>query len=321
MSNEPKVKRAVAFFDGQNLFYAAREAFGYRSPSYDPQRLAQAICARHGWRLAGIRFYTGIPERSMDAEGHRFWTAKLAVMSSRGVQPFSRALRYQTKRVALPGGRMRSRAVAREKGIDVRMALDIARLAQERKYDVALIFSQDQDLSEAVDEVRMISRRDHRWIKLACAFPSSRKSQNRRGINNTSWIRIDRALYDACLDQKDYGRKRGAPSRPAAQPRARPRPPARQQPRPPPRPQVQQKPALRAPAQHRPPPRPQVQQRPSARPPAQQRSQPRPPPRPQPPSRPQAQPQAPAPVQPKRRRRRGRRGGRRHRRRQQTVAK
>ena len=29
MSGEPPTKRAVAFVDGQNLFHAAREAFGY----------------------------------------------------------------------------------------------------------------------------------------------------------------------------------------------------------------------------------------------------------------------------------------------------
>ena len=29
MSSEPLVKRAVAFIDGQNLYHAARESFGY----------------------------------------------------------------------------------------------------------------------------------------------------------------------------------------------------------------------------------------------------------------------------------------------------
>jgi hypothetical protein len=32
---EPSIKRAVAFFDGQNLFHAAKQAFGYRSPNYE----------------------------------------------------------------------------------------------------------------------------------------------------------------------------------------------------------------------------------------------------------------------------------------------
>ena len=42
--SEPAVKRAVAFIDGQNLFHAARETFGYTYPSYDVQRLAERLC-------------------------------------------------------------------------------------------------------------------------------------------------------------------------------------------------------------------------------------------------------------------------------------
>jgi hypothetical protein len=66
------------------------------------------------------------------------------------------------------------------------------------------VFSQDQDLSEVADELRLISQRQNRWIKMASAFPFSPASLNRRGINTSDWIRIDRATYDACLDKRDY---------------------------------------------------------------------------------------------------------------------
>lgn len=83
-------------------------------------------------------------------------------------------------------------------------AFEVVRLARERQYDVALLFSQDQDLSEVADEVRVISREQGRWIKIACAFPLSPASRNRRGVNKTDWIRLDRAMYDTCLDPNDY---------------------------------------------------------------------------------------------------------------------
>jgi hypothetical protein len=38
----------VALFDGQNLFHAAREAFGYNEPNYDPVALSRRLCADHG---------------------------------------------------------------------------------------------------------------------------------------------------------------------------------------------------------------------------------------------------------------------------------
>ncbi|HEX7549996.1 MAG TPA: hypothetical protein VF579_05440 [Candidatus Methylomirabilis sp.] len=48
MPPEPTVKRTVAFIDGQNLFHAVREAFGY----------------------------TGIPDPSDDPFWNRFWLHK-----------------------------------------------------------------------------------------------------------------------------------------------------------------------------------------------------------------------------------------------------
>jgi hypothetical protein len=44
MPLEPQLKRTIAFFDGQNLFHAAREAYGYTYPNYNPVALAGRIC-------------------------------------------------------------------------------------------------------------------------------------------------------------------------------------------------------------------------------------------------------------------------------------
>jgi hypothetical protein len=35
-------------------------------------------------------------------------------------------------------------------------------------------------------------------------FPVSPTTTNKRGIPNSDWTRIDRAMYDACLDHRDY---------------------------------------------------------------------------------------------------------------------
>ncbi len=210
MPAEPTIKRALAFFDGQNLFYAAKYAFGYKWPNYDPQRLAESVCQAMGWQLRETRFYTGFPNPSDDSFWNHFWTAKLAQMGREGVRTYSRHLKYRNQTVALPGGGTTTVLVGSEKGVDVRLALDIVAAARDNTCDVALIFSQDQDLSEVADEVRAISVQQSRWIKLACAFPVSPTYTNTRGINQTEWVRIDRATYDACLDTRDY-RPRGTP--------------------------------------------------------------------------------------------------------------
>ena len=207
MPLEPPLKRTFTFFDGQYLFYAAKEAFGYPFPNYDPRLLAQSVCAAKSWALSGIYFYTGIPDQSVDPDRHQFWAAKLAVMGTRGIQCFTRPLRYQNRIITTREGALRTTPVGREKGIDVRLALDIVRFALENRYDVAVIFSQDQDLSEAIDDVKKIAQRDQRWIRLVCAYPVSPTYENKRGINGTDWIKLDRATFDACLDTNDYRRK------------------------------------------------------------------------------------------------------------------
>ena len=88
------------------------------------------------------------------------------------------------------------------------MALDMVRLAHHKAYDIALILSQDQDLTEAVEEVKAVGREQKRWIKVASAFPESLTYSNKRGIDKTDWIQMDRVLYDRCLDPTDYRSKK-----------------------------------------------------------------------------------------------------------------
>jgi len=204
MPQEPADKRTIAFIDGQNLYHAVREAFGYNYPNYDPQKLAETICASQGWKLVQTRFYTGIPSQQDNPFWHKFWCNKLLAMKRKGVHVFGRELRYRNVIVKLPDGGEYSFLTGQEKGIDVRIALDIIRLAHQGEYDVALIFSQDQDLSEAAEEIRVIAREQDRWIKIACAFPVSPTAKNKRGINKTDWIPIDRVTYQRCIDPRDY---------------------------------------------------------------------------------------------------------------------
>ena len=201
---EPVRKRVIAFIDGQNLYHAAKEAFGYPYPNYDVGKLAHAVAVQQGWDCVGVQFYTGVPEVTDHDFWHAFWNMKLAAMGTRGIRVFRRSLRYRNQTVRLPDGRTHTFLVGQEKGIDIRLALDIVHAVRTNQCDVALVFSQDQDLSEVAEEVRAISLEQNRWVKMASAFPVSPTTRNRRGINKTDWIRVDRAIYDACIDPADY---------------------------------------------------------------------------------------------------------------------
>ena len=205
MRAKPAIRRAVAFIDGQNLFHSARAAFGHTHPNYDVARPSKPSVPATGVAVGSGALLHGHPgQNTDDPRWHQFWSAKLAVMGRQGVHVYSRPLRYRTKTVRLPDGTALTFMAGEEKGVDVRIALDVIRLAHRDEYDVAVLFSQDQDLSEVAEEVRTISAERGRWLKIACAFPSSPTSRSRRGIDKTDWIRIDRATYDACLDSRDY---------------------------------------------------------------------------------------------------------------------
>jgi uncharacterized LabA/DUF88 family protein len=201
---EPAVKKAFAFVDGQNFFLQSKDAFGYKFPNYDIGALVREACKTNGWEFVEARFYTGIHDVTANPFWNAFWVNKTAQMGQTGVRVVTRPLRYRNKSVRLPDGTEHTFLTAEEKGIDVRIALDVIAGARNRLYDVGIIFSQDQDLAEVASEIRTIAKEQDRWIKIACAYPDSPTAHNRRGINNTDWIRIDRAMYDRCIDPRDY---------------------------------------------------------------------------------------------------------------------
>ena len=189
-------KRVVAFVDGQNLFNAAKKAFGYHFPNYDPVKLAKLVCeqqsGQHRWELVKRHFYTGMPSPTKDEERNRFWKTRLAAMGrDKMVCTFSRPLFYKGD-------------IGREKGIDVRLVIDAVRFAHENLYDAALIFSQDQDFSELAVEIKRIAATQGRWVTVVSAYPFGAAYSNKIGIDKTDWFKIDKTLYDQAIDSYDY---------------------------------------------------------------------------------------------------------------------
>ncbi len=133
-----------------------------------------------------------------------YWERRFLGMRRIGIEVIARPLRYNIESLSMPGGRTREIVTAQEKGIDLRIGLDVVRMARLGQLDVAIIFSQDQDLAEVAEEVREISYSEARWLKVVSAFPVGPAVPRARGINKTDWFRMDQAFYDACLDPLDY---------------------------------------------------------------------------------------------------------------------
>jgi hypothetical protein len=195
---------AMAFFDGQNLFRHAMDAFGHFHPNYDPIKLHAAVCAKHGWIPNLVRFYTGVPNAIEDPMWTAYWNNRVLALKRAGVAVTTRPIRYHKELVFDASGNETTVSTPQEKGIDVRIALDLVAKARKREFQVAVIYSQDQDLHEVVQEVKEIASEQERFITLACAFPSGPKATSKRGIDKTNWIEMDEAFYNACLDPHDY---------------------------------------------------------------------------------------------------------------------
>jgi hypothetical protein len=91
-----------------------------------------------------------------------------------------------------------------EKGVDVSLSIDLIRLTYEEAYDAAIIVSQDWDFGAAIQLAKTVAANQGRRLVFESAFPDGPGSKSRRGIPGTTWIRIDRDMYDRCLDSREY---------------------------------------------------------------------------------------------------------------------
>ncbi len=196
---EPDHKRAIAFIDGSNVRYAAKEAFGEDIGNYNPLALAKLVCEENGWQLNGVHFYLGVPDINVTEDGHYAWMKRCSRWRRQGVNVFTRALQHDVS------------GAAREKGIDVRLALDVMAHHTRGDFDVAIIFSQDQDFSEVVDEVKSAARLQGRWIQVVSAFPHSDTSNNDKGVAGTMPLHISGNLFGQALDTSENRKLRFVP--------------------------------------------------------------------------------------------------------------
>jgi uncharacterized LabA/DUF88 family protein len=211
-------KRNHIFIDGQNFYLSAKRAFGLRYPDFDIPALGRYLSARMGQGDGPdpvIRFYVGMPVARYSPHWTNFWTNKLNAAQEAGVSVTTRDLRYLTETdPAAPGG-VRVLSV-REKGIDLRIALDVMAAARNPDCGNILIVSRDQDFREVVEDVTMFCAFNDREVGLWSAFPEVRGAPSlNRGVDGTRELSISWSDYKGLRDPTDY---RVAPVREAPDP-------------------------------------------------------------------------------------------------------
>ncbi len=153
-------KRAIVFIDGNNFYYKIKEItssktevlklldFQYRSFAQNLIQLTQK-----GGTLVDIRYYVGSVKRQAGPDKEK--SEKLYANQ----QKFIAKLQQQEIAVILGNLIQHPDKSFHEKGVDVRIAVEMIRLARENKYDTAYLLSSDTDLVPAVEEVHSFGKK------------------------------------------------------------------------------------------------------------------------------------------------------------------
>ena len=145
--------RVAVYFDWQNVYKTAREAFGWMGMpneygNFSPYRLARILAAgneRVDAELVRVEIHRGLPSQKHDPTGYSANRRQSAAWMKEApdiVIPRLRALRYPRDYPTEP---------AVEKGVDVQLAVATVEWAITDKCDVAIVFSHDTDLLPALE--------------------------------------------------------------------------------------------------------------------------------------------------------------------------
>lgn len=140
-----KQKRAAVFIDGSNFYFKLKSLISNKTDfiHYHYRELLKDLL-NPDERLAYVGYYVGVVR-----DGKQISDREKAAVLVQNQQRLFEQLRHQN--IALVKGYLLERGgTFFEKGVDVRLALDIVTMAQERQYDVAYVVSSDTDLIPAM---------------------------------------------------------------------------------------------------------------------------------------------------------------------------
>lgn len=206
--------RVCVFIDGQNLFKGLNRRFKGR---VHPVLLARELAGDR--ELVSTHYYSGIHDERENKKMFDLVSRRHELIRATGVHVTERTLRYHWEwRVDddLPppwhddaGDRHTAKVkrwrAAREKGIDVALALDAVAAALTDECDVVIIVSRDRDLMEISNEIHeRCGKQGRDCVRVEVAFVSERRGDEGQLPDYDSQHEIDQRIVDAARDHFDY---------------------------------------------------------------------------------------------------------------------
>jgi len=203
--------RVHVFIDGQNLYKSTFELFG--SPHCHPILIARELADNR--KLVGVTYYSGIHDPHVNPQLNARLQRRHALMRRTRVTVVERPLRYRMqwgfRQADLPDPRtyqgppltieVTAHQKAREKGIDVALALDLVDLALSDQIDVAIVVSGDTDLCEVARVVHQLTRRLNR-VSVEAAVWKKKRTILLSDYDYTH--NMERSVFNRSVDDFDY---------------------------------------------------------------------------------------------------------------------
>ncbi|GBE30399.1 NYN domain protein [bacterium BMS3Bbin04] len=185
------MKRVAVFIDGSNFYNGLRDNVGRMDVDF--QQFGKVLAQKTGGELLRIYYYNAKVDAEFDPDNYekqqRFIThlAHTQYLTLR----LGKLVYYQVR-----GEDSTRKHYAVEKGLDVKLAIDLVRLAVNRACEVAVIVSGDKDLAEVVEYGKEMG------LEVVSAFFP-------RGLSEQLATHADRVIYfnEEMLNEIFIGKK------------------------------------------------------------------------------------------------------------------
>lgn len=143
-----KQQRAKIFIDGSNFFYYCKDINIPSFPLFDFEKFSKELCKKT--ILIQKTYYIGaVRAKPSDKRAIKMMSKQMKLFS------------YLKKNgwIISKGYLLKSHGKCHEKGVDVKIALDIAVGAVEDTYDIGIVISSDTDLLPAIKYARSLNKK------------------------------------------------------------------------------------------------------------------------------------------------------------------
>ena len=215
------MEKVCVFIDSGNFYHLVLKKLNLREAEFDFEGFVKFLANGREIAKEGKRFYVGTVREKKDCHENKTamenqtklfsdlmkfgnWAIKTSKLRTRNekIKIDDRVINY--KEILKKGINEIEHKKSREKGIDVKMAVDLIAGSLDKKYDIGIIVSSDTDLVPAIDWVRKRLKKKIEYIGFS--IPQNNQYEATRPIKTMIYNSdVQRVLIES--DMKHFIKK------------------------------------------------------------------------------------------------------------------